>query len=113
MAMIILWHNPRCSKSRGALALLDGHNVAIRLYLNDKPTRDELADVAAKLGLSPSQMVRRGEKLFREGDLKGADDAELLDAMAAHPILIERPIAILGDRAIIARPPELVLELTR
>lgn len=109
--MIILWHNPRCSKSRATLALLEGQELSIRKYLDDPPRRDEIQDTAVKLGLAPSQMVRTSEKLFRELGLKQASDDALLAAMAAHPILIERPIAIRGDSAVIGRPPERVLDL--
>jgi arsenate reductase len=109
--MITLWHNQRCSKSRQALALLDDVEVTVRKYLDDAPSRDELVAVSNMLGVPPSQMIRKGEKLFREMGLKTATEDALLDAMAAHPILIERPIAIRDTRAVIGRPPENVLDL--
>jgi len=113
--MIILWHNPRCSKSRQALALLQerGVEVEIRRYLEDAPTRDELETVRTALGTPPViEMMRPKEPEFKAAGLsKTADDATLLQAMADHPKLIERPVAIKGDRAVLGRPPEAVLEL--
>ncbi len=113
--MIELWHNPRCSKSRQALALLEerGAGVSLRRYLDDAPTRDEIVAAWRALGQPPvAQMMRMGEARFRELGLSASDpDDRLLDAMAANPILIERPLAIRGGRAVIGRPPEKVLDL--
>ncbi|MDU9003971.1 arsenate reductase (glutaredoxin) [Sedimentitalea todarodis] len=113
--MIELWHNPRCSKSRQAVALLTESEAAFheRRYLDDAPTLDELKQARAALGEPPLiEMMRPGEKLFRELGLNKTDgDDVLLQAMAEHPILIERPLAIAGPRAVIGRPPERVLEL--
>ncbi len=113
--MIEYWHNPRCSKSRQALALLEesGQNLRVRRYLEDAPTADELRAVREAMGTPPVKgMMRKGEKVFRELGLSAAeDDDALIEAMVAHPILIERPVAIAGDRAVIGRPPERVLEL--
>lgn len=112
--MITLWHNPRCSKSRAALKLLEdaGAQIEIRRYLEDQPSREELDHVAHQLGLPPSAFIRSGEKVYRELGLADCEtEDDLLDAMAENPILIERPIAIRGDRAIIGRPPEDVLAL--
>lgn len=112
--MIEFWHNPRCSKSRQALALLTerGADIRERRYLDDAPTLDELRRAQAALGLPAIGMMRTGEKLFRELGLSKTDDDEtLLTAMSNAPILIERPLAILGDRAVIGRPPEQVLDL--
>ena len=95
--MITYWHNPRCSKSRAGLAFFEERGVAVqeRRYLEDAPSRDELAAVLAKLGIPAIQMMRTKDKLFKELGLSAdmADD-QLLDAMAAQPALIERPIAI-------------------
>ena len=109
------YHNPRCSKSRGALALLAEHGVHPETvtYLDAPPTMDELRDVLAKLGMSARELIRTGEPEYRT---LGLDDPartedELLAAMAAHPILIERPIFVNGDRAVIGRPIENVLQL--
>lgn len=113
--MIDYWHNPRCSKSRQALALLEerGADVTVRRYLEDAPTEAELTALRAAMG-NPDviDMMRKGEKRFKELGLNaGMPESELILAMAANPILIERPVAIAGDRAVIGRPPEQVLDL--
>lgn len=111
---ITLFHNPRCSKSRAALNLLQeaGATVDVVLYLETPPSRETLARVIGQLGISPEALVRRGEEIFKTNYLGRALDADgWLDALAAHPKLIERPIAIRGDRAVVGRPPEKVLEL--
>ena len=106
---IELWHNPRCSKSRAAHDLL-GDRATTRRYLEDPPTRAELEAVLVKLGTDdPRLIVRTGEPAY--AGLEAADRDELIDAMVAHPELVERPIAIRGDRAVLGRPPERVLEL--
>ncbi|MFC3117892.1 arsenate reductase (glutaredoxin) [Jhaorihella thermophila] len=109
--MIELWHNPRCSKSRAALALLKerGAEVKVRRYLDEPPTEDEIRAARAALGNPPAiEMMRPGgKKRFRELGLnKSDDDDTLIAAMAAHPILIERPLAIRDGKAVIGRPPE-------
>ncbi|EDQ04943.1 hypothetical protein DSM14862_00751 [Sulfitobacter indolifex] len=109
--MITLWHNPRCSKSRQTLALIEeaGAPVTVRRYLEDAPTRDEIVAARDTLGLRAIEMLRTGEKVFKELNLtKDSSDDMLLNAMAAHPILIERPIAFAQGRAVIGRPPEAV-----
>ena len=110
-----LFHNPRCSKSREALRLLEeaGHEPEVVRYLDTPPSREELVRLLEKLGLAPAELLRRGEKIFRELGLGGSEvtDDDRLRAMVEHPILIERPIAIVGDRAVVGRPPERVLEL--
>lgn len=113
MSDYILWHNPRCSTSRATLTLLENRGITptIRRYLDDPPTADELRAAIAMLGVPVSEVVRRGEKTWRELGLKGADDEGLLAAMAEHPILIERPILFANGQAAIGRPPENVLGL--
>ena len=112
--MITFWHNPRCSKSRAALALLQeaGAPLTLRRYLDDAPDLAEVQRVHALLGGKVIDMMRPDEARFKELGL-GRDTGEdmLLAAMAENPILIERPIAIAGTRAVIGRPPERVLEL--
>ena len=111
---VTVWHNARCSKSRGACALLDEQGVSPKIvrYLDEPPSRAEIERVMGLLGTDdPRAMMRTGEPLYRELGLATADRDALLDAMAAHPILIERPIVIRGDSAVIARPPERLLEL--
>lgn len=110
--MITYWHNPRCSKSRAGLVLLQerGVQVAVRRYLEDAPSVAELRAVLALMGCAPIEMMRTGEPQFKTLGLSRESAAEdLLAAMAAHPILIERPIAIGAARAVIGRPPEAVL----
>lgn len=110
-----LYHNPRCSKSRATLALLEERGIRpqVRLYLQDPPTTAELESVCAQLGLAPRALIRSGESAYRELGLddEGLGDEALLAAMAAHPILIQRPIVLSGGRAAIGRPPEAVLEI--
>jgi arsenate reductase (glutaredoxin) len=111
---VTIWHNPRCSKSRGALALLGelGVEHSVVRYLETAPTRAQLEDVLRRLGTDdPRTIVRTGEPVYRELGLATADRDALLDALAAHPVLIERPIVIVGDRAVVGRPPERVREL--
>lgn len=113
---MILWHNPRCSKSRQTLNLLEehGYQPRIRPYLNDPPSEQEIRDVAAMLGIRPIAMIRRREKRFGELGLSpDSPDDTLFAAMAENPILIERPILIHGDAAAIGRPPEAVLPLLK
>ncbi|WP_170349289.1 arsenate reductase (glutaredoxin) [Ruegeria atlantica] len=112
--MISYWHNPRCSKSRAGLALLEenGAQIEVRKYLEDAPSTDELRTVLGKLGVNAIDMMRTGEKKFKELGLTKATPAnELITAMAENPILIERPLAIAGDKAAIGRPPENLLTL--
>nr|WP_210115103.1 arsenate reductase (glutaredoxin) [Roseovarius aestuariivivens] len=112
--MTVIWHNPRCSKSRQTLALLQEKGVEpeVRKYLEDAPDEAELREAAEKLGLGVSGMMRRGEKAWKELGLSEHDpDDRLISAMAEHPILIERPIVFAKDRAAIGRPPEAVLDI--
>jgi arsenate reductase (glutaredoxin) len=106
--------NARCSKCRQARDLLADRGVDAELvrYLDDMPSRAEIVRIYGLLGIDdPRQMMRTGEPLYRELRLRDADREALFDAMAEHPILIERPIVIVGDRAVVARPPERLLEL--
>ncbi len=112
--MIEYWHNPRCSKSRAGLALLQdrGAEVTIRKYLEDAPSADELRAVLSRLGIPAIEMMRRGEARFKElGLSKDTPDENLIQAMAENPILVERPIGITADKAAIGRPPETLLTL--
>jgi arsenate reductase len=110
-----LWHNPRCSKSRQALALLEDRGVepVVRRYLDEPPTAAELDAALAALGKEPWEIARMGEDRAKELGLRDlAHDRDAwIAVLAANPILIERPIAIEGDRARLGRPPEDVLEL--
>ena len=110
----VLYHNPRCSKSRAALALLEERGVEFRVveYLKAPLDRTALDALSGRLGAPPSDWIRRGESAFQEAGLSPeSGDSELLDAIAAHPILLERPIFESGERAVVGRPPERVLEL--
>ena len=109
-----MYFNPHCSKCRTAQGILAERGVDAEYlrYLDQAPTRDELERVMGLLGIDdPRQMMRTGEAVYKELGLADADGDALLDAMTTHPILIERPIVIRGGRAVIARPPERVLEL--
>lgn len=112
---IRIFHNPRCSKSRATLALLQecGHEPEIKLYLEAPPDVAELKSILGKLGLTARELMRKGEQEYRELGLSNASLGEqaLIEAMAAHPKLIERPIVLANDRAAIGRPPEAVLEI--
>lgn len=108
-------HNPRCSKSRATLALLRDNGVEPEIveYLENPPSENELTDILRKLGMGPRDVIRRGEKIYKELELDDSDlpDNALVTAMAGHPILIERPIVVNGDKAAIGRPPENVLDV--
>jgi len=111
---ITLYHNPRCSKSREALALLREHDVEPRIveYLETPPSAEELARIVAQLGIEPAALVRTGEELFKQRYRNQTlNAAQWLHVLAEHPVLIERPIAVRGNRAVIGRPPQRVLEL--
>jgi arsenate reductase len=111
---VIVWHNPGCSKSRGVLQVLAEAGITpdVVRYLDTPPSRAEIEDVLRRLGTDdPAVLVRTGEVVYRELGLAGAGRDTLLDALATHPELIERPVVIDGDRAVVARPPERVREL--
>jgi arsenate reductase len=116
MAEYQIYHNPRCSKSRQTLALLReaGIEPDIVLYLETPPSATALKGLLKKLGKSPREMLRKGEDAYKALGLarKGLSDKELIDAMVTEPRLIERPIVVRGDRAVLGRPPENVRELT-
>ncbi len=114
MSEFTIYHNPRCSKSRNTLALLKEHGVdpEVVLYLESPPTLNELRQLLAKLDIPASQLVRRGEDEFKSrGFGKDTSDDALLVAMAEAPKLIERPIVVKGNQAVLGRPPENVLAL--
>ena len=109
-----IYHNARCSKSRSACALVAERGVAAEIvdYLETPPTRAELISLLKKLGITAEALIRKGEPVFRS-DYAGRplSEADCLDALVAHPELMERPILVRGDRAVIGRPPERALEL--
>lgn len=115
MSDTLIYHNPRCSKSRQTLSLLEENNVTpvIVEYLKTPPTTDELKTIIDQLGITPRDLLRKGEAIYKElglADTALSDDA-LIEAMCANPKLIERPIVIKDGKAKIGRPPESVLDI--
>ena len=112
---ITIYHNPRCSKSRQTLDLLRsrGHDPRIVEYLKLPPSEAELSNIIKALGVSPRLLIRKGEATYKELRLDDPSltDEVLIKAMAQHPVLIERPIVVHGNRAAIGRPPESVLSI--
>jgi arsenate reductase len=111
---VVVWYNPRCSKCRGAAELLADHGVPARQvrYLDDPPSAAEITRVLALLGATdPRALMRTAEPRYAELKLAGAADSELVAAMSRYPELIQRPVVIWPDRAVVARPPELLLPL--
>lgn len=114
MTEITIWHNPKCSKSRQSLALIQEKtdDINVRLYLQDPPHREDLSYVLKLLGLSVFDIIRTGEAFYKENNLKQVtDEQKMLDILSQEPRLIERPIVICGDQAVIGRPPENILRL--
>ena len=115
MPNVTIWHNPRCSKSRQTLQLIRDRGVepTIVEYLKTPPSQSEIEGALAKLGLEPHALIRNKESVYKELGLgnDSLDSATLLSAMAKHPVLIERPVVIRGERAVLGRPPENVLAL--
>lgn len=106
--MIQILHNPRCGKSREGLAILEesGKEFEVIKYLENSPSKKELKDIIKKLNVEPLKLVRQNETIWKENfKNKELSDEEIIDAMVANPILIERPIVINGNKAIIGRPP--------
>ena len=110
-----IYHNPRCSKSRATLALLEEKGITpnIRLYLENPPTEEQLTDVISQLGISPRELLRKGEAEYKENNLNddSLSDQQIIALMVQFPRLIERPIVITNGQARIGRPPESVLEI--
>jgi len=113
--MWTIYHNPRCSKSRQTLQLLQAKGIEpeVVLYLETPPSPKALAELLRKLGIGARDLLRSGEDAYKELQLKdkSLSEQQLIDAMVQHPILIQRPIVVKGDRAVLGRPPENVLEL--
>ena len=112
--MIKIYHNNRCSKSRCGSELLEksGKEFKVVKYLETPPTENELKDIISLLSITPIELVRKNEAIWKE-NYKGKklSDAEIISAMATHPKLIERPIVINGNKAVIGRPTENILEI--
>lgn len=116
MADFTIYHNPRCTKSRETLRLLQDKGIEPRVieYLKEPPTAAQLKTLVAQLGIKPEQLVRKGEEIFKTTYAgKSLSDAQWIEAMAKNPILIERPIVVSGKRAVLGRPPENVLQLLK
>ena len=109
---IKIYHNPRCSKSRSTLGILEeeGADTHVVEYLQTPPTRDELVEILKMLDMRPRELMRKGESEYKENglDSESLSDDELIDAMIRFPKLIERPIVINNGKAVIGRPPEIV-----
>ena len=114
MSKTIIWHNPRCSKSREALKLLEeqGEAVEIFKYLDETISQEDIKEILRLIGAKPRDIMRTKEAIYKELGLKDVtDDEALIEAMVAHPKLIERPIVIKDNKAVIGRPPQKVLEI--
>jgi len=114
MENVTIWHNPRCGKSRDSFKLLEERGIEAEVvkYLDTPPNKEEIKDVLKMLGVSAREMMRTKEAIYKELDLKNEEDEEkLIEAMAANPKLIERPIVIKDGKAAIGRPIEKVIEI--
>ena len=112
---VVIYHNPRCSKSRATLKILQAHGIQPKIieYLKTPLSRDEITNLITMLNISPRNLLRKGESGYKVLDLenKNINDANIVSAIADNPILMERPIVVSGGKAKIGRPPEQVLEL--
>ena len=116
MQNIQIWHNHKCSKSRAAIELLENKDINANVvkYLEQIPTKEQIKDVLKKLNIKTKELLRTGEDIYKELKLKEIDDEDkLIDFMIEHPILIERPIIIKGEKAVIARPIENLEDLLK
>ena len=115
MEKIIIYHNPRWGKSRNSVGILDKKEIKYEVvkYLKFPPSTEKLKEIARKLGLKPKDFIRKGEKDYTALNLSSKldDDNALFEAMSKFPKIIERPIVINGEKAIIGRPPEKILEI--
>jgi arsenate reductase len=114
MNSFTIYHNPKCTKSRETLALLQEHGIQPKVieYLKTPPTAAELEAIIGKLGITPEQLVRKGEDIYKANYAgQKLTDARWIEALVNHPILIERPIVVSGNRAVIGRPPQNVNQL--
>lgn len=114
MSKAIIYHNPRCSKSREALQLLNesGCSFDVVEYLKEIPSKEEIAKLVQQLGIPPQALIRTGEAIYKE-QFKGKQlsDDQWIEAMAEHPVLIERPIVVRDGKAVIGRPPTQILDI--
>lgn len=114
---ITIWHNPRCSKSRETLELLRSKGIepAIREYLKQPPSKTEVETLIAQVGGEPAALIRDGEPEFKALKMRKADltKTDIVKAIVAHPVLLQRPVVVSGKKAAIGRPPEAVLALLK
>jgi arsenate reductase len=114
MTLVTIYHNPKCSKSRQTLALLEERDLELRIvpYLESPPSKSELADIVKMLGVTAADIVRTGEDEYQESGLTAdSSESDVLDAIIIAPKLMQRPIVICGEQARIGRPPESALEI--
>jgi arsenate reductase len=111
--MVTIYHNSRCTKSRETLKLLQDRGIQAHIveYLKTPPSQDEIRHLLKLLGIDARALVRTKEPEYQRAALDGASETELVRAMAQHPVLIERPIVVAGDKAALGRPPENVLKI--
>lgn len=110
----VIYFNPRCSKCRTALGLLNERDITPKVieYLKDIPSKTELEELLTQLGISANQLLRKKESIYKESGLnESSTEDDILNAMTKYPVLIERPVIVLNGKAIIGRPPEKVLEI--
>lgn len=116
MQEVTIWHNPKCSKSRNALALLEENNIQANVvkYLENTPTKEEIKNILNLLEMNAKDLLRKGESAYSELNLSQIDDEDsLIQAMVENPILIERPIIVKSNKAVIARPIENLEDLLK
>lgn len=116
MQEVTIWHNPKCSKSRNALALLEENNIEANVvkYLENTPTKEEIKNILNLLEMNAKDLLRKGELAYSELNLSQIDDEDaLIQAMVENPILIERPIIVRSNKAVIARPIENLEDLLK
>tara|TARA_B100000900_G_C20528816_1_gene695409 strand:+ start:699 stop:1049 length:351 start_codon:yes stop_codon:yes gene_type:complete len=115
VSQAVLYHNPKCSKSRKALEMIKNHNIDTKviLYLKEKLTRSMLKDILDLSGLPVRDIIRCNEKEYKENSLDNLDlsQDEILDLIVKHPILLQRPVLVFKNKAIIGRPPENILKI--
>ncbi len=112
---LVIYHNPGCSKSRETLQLLEDNNLHPEIieYLDEPPTVQELTHISSLLGSGARDLLRTTEKLYKDAELDddSLSDAEIIEAIHEHPALLQRPIVVMGDKAVIGRPPSRVLDI--
>jgi arsenate reductase len=112
---LIIYHNPNCSKSRETLQILNDKNSQPKIieYLNEPPTAQELRQIITMLGIAPRELLRTGEQIYIDAKLadNSLDDEQIIQAICQYPVLLQRPIVISGNKAVIGRPPAKVLDI--